>query len=146
MKRKKQIIKNFMHWLEYTQGVKMPPVTFAWNRKAVASPDGYGFGVLCINGERDHIYIAGDWPKSFVMYSIAHEYAHHCQFERGDDMDWTEVVEKTADDFAIWALKAYSATLRFNKIKTVYVASEKIKFSFGGHEWERCKETWKTKC
>lgn len=115
MKRKKQIIKNFMHWLERTQGVKMPPVTFAWNHKAVASPDGYDFGALQIDGDKTHIYVAGDWPKSFVMYTIAHEYAHHCQFARGDDMDWSEMIEKNADDYAVWAVKTYSVIMCASK-------------------------------
>ena len=112
MKRKKQIIRNFMHWLERVQGVKMPPVTIAWNHKAVASPDGYGFGALQIDGDKTHIYVAGDWPKSFVMYTIAHEYAHHCQFLFGADMDWSEKIEKDADDFAIWALQVYRSTYK----------------------------------
>lgn len=117
MKRKKTAVRNFMRWLEWCTDIKFPKATIVWRYKAVASPTGgSGFGATVFIGDKDHlkdyIYVAGDWPKSIVMHTLAHEFAHHKQFVEG----WagsSEEAEEQAEAFAVLTVGMYYRNKRW---------------------------------
>ena len=114
MKRKKQAIRKFINWLQNYGSLPYIQTRVIYKTPALKCGDVDCFGVFMTNGERtkaEAIYAAGGkWPKSVVMQTIAHEWAHYLHFQTG-----LPDCEEAADDYAARAINNYRLYCRFKK-------------------------------
>lgn len=106
MKRKKQEIQHFINWLQNYGSLPYIKIRVIYKAPVLKCGGVDCFGVFMTNGERtkaEAIYVAGGkWPKSVVMQTIAHEWAHYLHFETG-----LPDCEESADEYAFRALHNY---------------------------------------